>query len=149
MSPRTLLYLSREDVERVDLPMAVLIDSVEAVLREKGEGRTEMPPKPAVHPAPDAFLHAMPASIPGLKSAGIKWISAYPQNAAKGLPCIAGLIVLNDPETGMPMAVMDATWVTAKRTMSMNLGLAIEDMATAIRVYQQAVDMGLGTQLPL
>lgn len=114
--PGPLLYLSREDVETVDLPMSDIIDALESMFREKGEGRIEMPPKPGIHPDTDAFIHAMPAWIPGLGAAGIKWVSAFPGNPARGLPYISGLVVLNDPGTGLPTAVMDATWITAKRT---------------------------------
>ncbi|MCJ7606371.1 MAG: ornithine cyclodeaminase family protein [Thermoplasmata archaeon] len=111
-----MLYLSRADVERVDLPMAEVIDAVERVFVEKGEGRVEMPPKPGIHTMPDAFIHAMPAYIPGMKAAGMKWVSGYPANHGRGLPYISGLLVLNDPETGIPVSVMDATWITAMRT---------------------------------
>jgi ornithine cyclodeaminase/alanine dehydrogenase len=75
-----------------------------------------MPPKPGIHPGQDSFMHAMPAYVPHLKAAGIKWVSGNPGNQAKGLPYISGLLILNDPETGIPLAVMDATWITGKRT---------------------------------
>lgn len=112
----TLIYLSRADVVRVGLPMPEIIDALEQAFCEKGEGRVEMPPKPGIHPRTDAFIHAMPAHIPEIGSAGIKWVSGYPQNQAKGLPYISGLMILNDPETGIPIAVLDATWITAQRT---------------------------------
>ncbi|HEY5574875.1 MAG TPA: ornithine cyclodeaminase family protein, partial [Anaerolineales bacterium] len=51
-----------------------------------------------------------------LESAGVKWVAGYPQNIEKGLPYISGLLILNDPETGFPLAVMDCTWITAYRT---------------------------------
>jgi ornithine cyclodeaminase/alanine dehydrogenase len=111
-----LLYLSRQEVEAVNLPMAEIIAALEAMFREKGLGRTEMPPKPGIHTRPDAFIHAMPAYIPSLESAGLKWVSGYPANQAKGLPYISGLLILNDPDTGIPLAVMDCAWITAKRT---------------------------------
>jgi len=110
------LYLSREDVESVGLPMARVIEAVESVFREKGEGRVEMPPKPGIHPVQDSFIHAVPAYVPGMKAAGMKWVSGFPSNLKRGLPYISGLLILNDPQTGMPSCVMDATWVTAKRT---------------------------------
>ena len=116
MAGPSILYISRADVERVNLPMREIIDALVAMFREKGEGRTEMPPKPGIHPRPDAFIHAMPAYIPSLESAGIKWVAGYPQNIEKGLPYMSGLLILNDPETGFPLAVMDCTWITAKRT---------------------------------
>jgi len=96
--------------------MAEIIDLVERVFKEKAAGRVEMPPKPGIHPLPDSFIHAMPAYIPALGAAALKWVSGYPQNPSRGLPYIAGLLLLNDPETGIPLAVMDATWITAMRT---------------------------------
>jgi ornithine cyclodeaminase/alanine dehydrogenase len=116
MSLGTVLYLSRKDVETIKLPMRQIIDALDAMFKEKGTGRTEMPPKPGVHTRPDAFIHAMPAYIPSLESAGIKWVSGYPENQKKGLPYITGLLILNDPETGIPLAIMDCSWITAKRT---------------------------------
>jgi len=111
-----VLYLSRGDVEKVGLPMAGVVEAVEAVFREKGEGRIEMPPKPGIHPVVDSFIHAMPAYVPGMGAAGMKWVSGFPSNLERGLPYISGLLILNDPATGIPTCVMDATWVTAMRT---------------------------------
>ena len=116
MSTEEILYLSRADVDAAGVAMIEVIEALETMFREKGEGRVEMPPKPGIHPREDAFLHAMPAYVPALESAGIKWVSGFPQNPAKGLPYITGLLILNDPATGIPLAVMDATWITAKRT---------------------------------
>jgi ornithine cyclodeaminase/alanine dehydrogenase len=112
----TLRYLSREDVESLAIPMPEIIAAVEAALREKGEGSAEMPPKPGVHPRKDAFIHAMPAFLGGMGAAGLKWVSGFPQNPERGLPYISGLFVLNDVETGLPLAVMDCTWITGVRT---------------------------------
>ena len=111
-----VLYLSREDVEIVNLSMREVIDALEQMFLEKGRGQVEMPPKPGIHTRPDAFIHAMPAYIPSQGAAGMKWVSGYPENQAKGLPYINGLMIMNDPETGLPLALMDCTWITAKRT---------------------------------
>ncbi|MFN8464284.1 MAG: ornithine cyclodeaminase family protein [Caldilineaceae bacterium] len=116
MGEGELLYLSRADVEAVALEMPAMIGLLETAFREKGEGRVEMPPKPGIHTQPDAFIHAMPAHIPALHAAGIKWVSGYPSNQAKGLPYITGLLILNDEVTGLPYSVMDCTWITAYRT---------------------------------
>jgi ornithine cyclodeaminase/alanine dehydrogenase-like protein (mu-crystallin family) len=111
-----LLYLSCADVVAAGLGMAEITTALEHVFREKGEGRVEMPPKIGIHTMPDAFLHAMPAAIPGQKAAGMKWVGGYPDNGQRGLPYITGLLILNDPETGVPVALMDCTWITAQRT---------------------------------
>ena len=114
-----ILYLSRADVERAGVTMSEIIARLEVAFREKGHGRVEMPPKPGIHPGPpggDNFIHAMPALIGALGAAGVKWVSGFPGNQAKGLPYVSGLLILNDVETGLPLAIMDATWITAMRT---------------------------------
>lgn len=116
METSQFLYLSRETVEVVGLDMAAIIQLLERAFQEKGQGHVEMPPKPGIHTQPDAFIHAMPAYIPAMRSAGIKWVSGYPSNQARGLPYIAGLLILNDVDTGIPLAVMDCSWITAYRT---------------------------------
>ncbi len=117
MQPKEILYLSQAQVAQVGLQMSEIIEALEVAFGEKGKGRTEMPPKPGIHPGGgDSFIHAMPAYIPAMKSAGLKWVSAFPENPKRGLPYITGLLILNDPETGIPISVMDCVWITAKRT---------------------------------
>lgn len=112
-----LLYLSQADVVSVGLTMSEIISLLETAFKEKGEDRIEMPPKPGIHPGEgDNFIHAMPAYIPAMNSAGVKWVSGFPKNYERGLPYITGLLILNDPESGLPLSVMDCVWITAMRT---------------------------------
>lgn len=111
-----ILYLSREDVEKTNVEMKEIIDCLDKMFFLKGNNKTEMPPKPGIHTRKDSFIHAMPAYIPDMNAAGMKWVSGYPDNYKHGLPYISGLIILNDPETGVPYSVMDCTWITAQRT---------------------------------
>jgi len=113
---REILYLSREDIEEVGMSLIEVAEAVQEALRQKYLGRVEMPPKPGIHTLPDAFIHAMPAFIPELGAAGIKWVGGYPENYRRGLPYITGLLILNDVETGVPLSIMDCTWITAMRT---------------------------------
>ncbi|MBW1713585.1 MAG: ornithine cyclodeaminase family protein [Deltaproteobacteria bacterium] len=111
-----LLYLSRAQVEACGLGLGEIIDALEKAFVIKGQGGAELPPKPGIHPFKDSFLHAMLCYVSGVEAAGIKWVSAYPANPDKGLPTISALVILNDPQTGLPLAVMDGTWMTAWRT---------------------------------
>lgn len=118
MDVNKVLYLSKADVVKTELSMAEIITALEQGFAEMGHGRVEMPPKPGIHPGDDEnnYIHAMPAYIPSMKSAGMKWVSGYPGNQLKGLPYINGLLILNDTDTGLPLSVMDCTWITAMRT---------------------------------
>jgi len=111
-----LVYLSRADVEGLEMSMREVLEALDCGFAAKGRGHAEMPPKPGIHTRPDCFIHAMPAYVKELEVAGLKWVSGYPPNTARGLPYITGLLVLNDCETGVPLAVMDCAWVTAMRT---------------------------------
>lgn len=115
-SSGNLLYLSRAEIEKLNIFTEEIISAVEEAFREKARGKAEVPPKPGVHPQKDAFIHAMPAYLPKMTVAGVKWVSGFPKNPERGLPYISGLLILNDLETGFPICVMDCTWVTAKRT---------------------------------
>lgn len=116
MKTKPLLFLSKADITNVALDMGTVLELVERAFLEKSAGNVEMPAKIGIHPVQDAFLHAMPSFISGLNVAGVKWISSYQTNISLGLPNIQGLIVLNDPATGIPISVMDCTWITAYRT---------------------------------
>ncbi|HYN48081.1 MAG TPA: hypothetical protein VER83_04395, partial [Candidatus Nanopelagicales bacterium] len=83
----------------------------------------ELPPKIGVHPRPaDSFAHAMPAHLRGADGdgardlVGVKWIAGFPDNAAAGLPALHALVIVNDPRTGIPVAILDGGPITAERT---------------------------------
>ncbi len=111
-----LLYLARDEVASLLPPIPEQLDLVEETYRSLAAGRIELPPKPGVHPRKDSFIHAMPAYLAREDVVALKWIAGYPGNKARGLPYISGLIVLNDAETGLPVAVMDGAEITAART---------------------------------
>lgn len=140
---KQVVYLSRADVEAVGLSMIEVIDLVEVALRDKGNGSVELPPKIGIHTRPNAFIHAMPAHIPSLGATGIKWVSGYPDNGPMGLPYISGLLILNAPDTGLPLSVMDATWITAIRTGAVT---AVSAKYLARPESETAAILGCGVQ---
>ena len=90
---------------------------------------SQLPPKIAIHPRPtDSFVHAMPAHLRDTEPAGdlvgMKWVAGYATNNALGLPGISAVVVLNDPETGLPVAMLDGAPITAERTAAVS-GVAV------------------------
>jgi ornithine cyclodeaminase/alanine dehydrogenase len=115
-------YLSRGDVEGLGLSGLGVLDIVAGAFAEKGRQTIEMPPKIGIHPREDAFIHAMPAYLSERDVAGLKWVSGYPTNARhEGVPYLHGLLVLSEAETGRPLSIMDATWITEVRTAAVSV----------------------------
>ena len=123
MTAATLRYLSRSDIaglggDRSDLYM----EAVEAGFRPHAAGDFVQPLKPYLRsPRTDHIadrIIAMPAWIGGAQPmAGLKWIGSKHDNpSARGLPRASAVIVLNDPETNYPIAVMEAGLISAMRT---------------------------------
>ena len=110
------LILTKHDVEKVLTPM-VANETVEKAFRAYSLGCTEMPPKSYLY-FPKGDLRSMPAYISGegFDIAGIKSVNVHPQNAAGHLPAVMAVIILNDPQTGFPLAIMDGTYLTCLRT---------------------------------
>ncbi len=98
-------------------------------------GASQLPPKIAIHPRPEAaFVHAMPAHLRADDMTGdlvgMKWVAGYATNTALGLPSISAVIVLNDPETGVPVAMLDGGPITAERTAAVS-GVALRRFGPA------------------
>jgi alanine dehydrogenase len=106
------LLLDRNAIKTL-IRMSDVINVVEEAFRICGEGRGRMPAKTYLSLEHGDF-RAMPAALPGC--AGMKWVNVHPQNPSLGLPSIMAILVYNDPETGYPLAIMDATEITAYRT---------------------------------
>jgi alanine dehydrogenase len=92
-------------------------------------GASQLPSKVGVHPRPEtSFAHAMPAHLRGAEVGadlvGMKWVTGFATNNALGLPAISAIVVLNDPETGLPSAILDGGPITAQRTAAIS-GVAI------------------------
>ncbi len=132
MDTQRLLVLGRDELGSLLLSWTEVIDVLEDAFVQKARGLVQNPPKPAVRPRADAFINAMPAYLGGSDRVGIKWVAGFEQNRAKGLPYIYGVFVLNDAETGRPLALMDGGWITEMRTAGVS-GVAVRQVAAQPR----------------
>jgi alanine dehydrogenase len=89
------------------------IKAVEDAFRLHGKGETQMPSKVYLN-FEKGDLRAMPAHLMGY--AGLKWVNSHPENRKLNLPTVMAVLILNDPATGFPLAIMDGTYITSLRT---------------------------------
>ncbi|MCQ1781244.1 ornithine cyclodeaminase family protein [Neorhizobium galegae] len=136
-------WLSRNDVAQTRVPFASALDIIEETLRHHANGASENPPKIGIHPRNDALMHAMPGWLPISRRAGLKWIASYPSNYKLGLPNIIGLLLLSNPDTGLPVCVMDAAYLTAVRTAAVS---AITSKYLAPSPVEKIAVVGAGIQ---
>ncbi|HEX6138591.1 MAG TPA: ornithine cyclodeaminase family protein [Casimicrobiaceae bacterium] len=119
----TLVYLNAPDVAALRLTDDEILDAVEGGLRAQGEGRTVIEPR--VHLVPRRAADGSPihghfnvlrGHVEPLGFAGVKVVGDYVDNYTLGLPSEMGLLTLLDPQTGRPLAVIDAAGLTDMRT---------------------------------
>ncbi len=107
--------LSDGDVKRL-FSMKDAVPAVEHVFAEDAEGRTEMPSKIYLNIKGYGDFRAMPAYVPSINTAGIKWVNVHPDNPQKGLPTVMATLLLNEPQTGKLLCAINAGRLTDLRT---------------------------------
>ncbi len=110
-----LRVLSRADLQAtLDMPTAIA--AVRQAFVELSTGRATVPVRTAVAAPPGATALVMPAYVPANQALGLKVVTVYPDNRARGLPLIHALVLVLDAATGAPLAALEGGWLTALRT---------------------------------
>lgn len=115
---RETLILSDRDIMAL-LPPEEVLDMVETVFREWGQGQVVMPPKVNLDMSRSghaSWANAMPAYLVTDNVGGLKWVGGFGRNPARGLPYIMGVVVLTDPETGETLALLEGGYISDWRT---------------------------------
>jgi ornithine cyclodeaminase len=112
---RGVLVLTRAEVESL-LDLDDLVEAVAAAMIDLSAGRASAPPRIASVVPDVGLLGAMPAYLPSAAVLETKLVSVFPGNASLGVPTHQAAIVVFDPMTGTPAALMDGTYITETRT---------------------------------
>jgi ornithine cyclodeaminase/alanine dehydrogenase len=115
---KEMLYLSRADVAACGITPARMNDVVEAVFLAEAQGTAWTQPKLAIFRPDGSSFRAKAGATIHPSYGAVKWFGYFPGNADRGLPDFWPMVILNEGETGFPVAVMDATWISASRTAS-------------------------------
>lgn len=111
-----ILWISEEDVGRL-VTLREVMASVEEAFKAHGQRKVQLPSKVYLNfTRYRGDLRAMPAYVEAVEMAGVKIVNSHPDNPMSGLPAVAAVLVLNDPKTGMCLAIISATLLTALRT---------------------------------
>jgi ornithine cyclodeaminase/alanine dehydrogenase-like protein (mu-crystallin family) len=132
-----ILILTRRDVESL-LPMRKCIELMEGALASLSRGEVILPLRPVIRVPDTANAFAvMPAYSGALQAMGAKLISVFPGNHGTDLDSHQGAVVLFDGTRGSPMAVMDASSITAIRTA------AVSAVATKLLARKDATTLAI------
>jgi alanine dehydrogenase len=114
-----MIVLSEKQVRKL-MPLdkiGIIIKRVEKAFADYSRGMVQMPPKAYLYfPEYGGDLRIMPSYSASLKMAGTKIVNVHPENPRQGLPTVMASIMLNDPATGEPEALMDGSYLTGMRT---------------------------------
>ena len=118
MSDIHFTYLNGPDIDRLALDDQEILDAVEAGLRAQGLGQAVIEPRVHLEPDPafKGHFNVLRGYLAPQRLAGVKIVGDYVENWRRGLPSEMALLNLFDPETGMPVALLDATLITEMRT---------------------------------
>ncbi|HEX5890778.1 MAG TPA: ornithine cyclodeaminase family protein [Pyrinomonadaceae bacterium] len=133
-----LLVLDSEQIARL-LPMAECIELMSDALASLARGEVFQPLRTIIRP-PDArgLLGLMPAYRHGEHGAfGMKAICVFPGNPSLGKDAHQGMVILFSQETGEPLALMNASQITAIRTA------AVSAVATRLLARPDAAELGI------
>ena len=114
-----MLYVNKEDAEKVEINWDELFQTIEETTRLMGiKGETSQPEHPFIDfKDPANRIIALPAYVGGnINTAGIKWIASFPDNINHNMPRANSVTILNSAETGVPFAIFNSTLLSIVRT---------------------------------
>jgi len=119
-SATTVPYLSRSVLERLAITTHEAVDSIEQLILGQRRGQVWCAPKVVVLPGDDRYIMATLAVADEPRVVATKSLVLNPRNRDRGISVINSLVTLLDSETGLPLAIVEGNWVTARRTAGLS-----------------------------
>jgi ornithine cyclodeaminase len=117
MSSIEILFLSKENIDELELSLREVMDAIEMGLKAHGEKKVIMPSKDHLPlDYPEKLFNILKGYVEPVNTAGVKVIGDFHDNYKQNLPSELALITLYNPENGAPFAIVDGTLITWMRT---------------------------------
>ncbi len=137
-------YLSEEDLSNLGLTTQDVIGCIEGAIQGGDNGTVWSAPKAVIMPPDDdRYMMAALAAMDGPSLLAVKTVILNPENSAKGIPQINGLVTMLDSQTGLPAAILDGNWITAVRTAGLS---AVAAKHLAVETSESIGFVGCGVQ---
>jgi ornithine cyclodeaminase/alanine dehydrogenase-like protein (mu-crystallin family) len=117
----SLPYLSQPFLEQLAVTTDEIVDSIERLILAQRRGQIWCAPKVVALPGDERYIMATLAVADEPGVVATKSLVMNPRNRERGLPAINSLVTLLESETGLPLAVVDGNWVTARRTAGLSV----------------------------
>ncbi len=136
-------YLSEDNLKNLGITTDEVVQSIESFIAGSAENSVWNAPKAVIMPPDGRYMMAALAAADDPCLLVVKTVVLNPDNPGNGLPQINGLVTVLNSETGLPVAVMDANWITAVRTAGLS-AVAAKHMAR--KSSSVAAFIGCGVQ---
>ena len=120
MTTKSIPYLSGDQLSDLDISTADVIESIEKLILNFGRNTAWSAPKAVMLPGDGRYMMAALAAADDPPYLAVKTVILNPENSARGLPQINGLVTMLDSDTGLPIAILDGNWITAVRTAGLS-----------------------------
>lgn len=117
-----MLYLNTKDIQTIGIDWEKIINVIEHTVTCMANQDFAQPIKPYLkYRDPNNRIIAMPAYVGGdISKAGIKWIASFPNNVKRGLLRANSVTILNDADTGVPIATLNTAYISGIRTAAVS-----------------------------
>ena len=123
-----MLYLSKETIQTLGLTSTEIIDKLEQLMSDQGQGNVYFAPKAAIATEDQRYMMTTISATNNPPYMAVKGLVVNQKNAEQGLDTINGTITLSNSQTGSLLSVMDGNWITGIRTAAAS-ALAARRMA--------------------
>lgn len=119
--PESVPYLSEEVLSGLDLSFSDIADEIEKTIHARANSKAWSAPKASFTTPDGRYVMSTMAVADDPPYLATKSLLLNPRNPEQGHPLMNSIVTLQDSETGIPLALLEGNWITAKRTAALSM----------------------------